>query len=85
MNPRMLLSFDLNHRMAEHMNMDRFIAEQNAYFARSYEQFALFGGPCVYLHAECQACKGLRPRRVHQMLAISRLLEVRPFAFFLRS
>ncbi len=31
-----------------------------------------------------QACKGLRPRRIHQMLAISHLLELRPFALFLR-
>lgn len=53
MNPRMLVSCDLNRKMAERMNTDIFIAEQNAYFARSYEQFALFGGPCVYFHDEC--------------------------------
>lgn len=35
------------------MNTDRFIAEQHTYFAGSYEQFALFGGPCVYFHEEC--------------------------------
>lgn len=35
------------------MNTARFIANQNTYFAGSYEQFALFGGPCLYFHNEC--------------------------------
>jgi hypothetical protein len=35
------------------MNTARFISDQNAYFAGSYEQFAVFGGPSVYFHTEC--------------------------------
>src|SRR5882672_11022251 len=35
------------------MNTERFLAEQNTYFAGSYEQFSLFGGPCIYFHNEC--------------------------------
>jgi hypothetical protein len=34
-------------------NTDRFIADQKKYFFGSYEQFAAFGGPCVYFHREC--------------------------------
>lgn len=35
------------------MNAEPFIADQHKYFSGSYEQFALFGGPCVYFHQEC--------------------------------
>jgi len=35
------------------MNTARLLAQQGTYFAGSYEQFALFGGPCVYFHNEC--------------------------------
>ena len=35
------------------MNTNRFLAEQKTYFGGSYEQFALFGGPCIYFHNEC--------------------------------
>ena len=39
------------------MNTDAFLRGQWKYFARSYEQFADFGGPCVYFHHEClRAC-----------------------------
>ena len=34
-------------------NIDRFISEQKRYFSGSYEQFAAFGGPCIYFHCEC--------------------------------
>jgi len=34
-------------------NVDKFIADQTRYFSGSYEQFAAFGGPCVYFHNEC--------------------------------
>ncbi len=34
-------------------NIDRFLAHQRKYFRGSYEQFAAFGGPCVYFHREC--------------------------------
>jgi hypothetical protein len=34
-------------------NTDSFIADQEKYFSGSYEQFAAFGGPCVYFHHEC--------------------------------
>lgn len=34
-------------------NRDSFLANQRKYFARSYEQFTAFGGPCVYFHQEC--------------------------------
>lgn len=36
-------------------NTERFVADQNLYFFGSYEQFAAFGGPCVYFHRECLA------------------------------
>jgi hypothetical protein len=35
------------------MNTAQFLAGQTTYFARSYEQFCAFGGPCVYFHLEC--------------------------------
>jgi hypothetical protein len=35
------------------MNTIQFLANQKTYFARSYEQFCAFGGPCVYFHLEC--------------------------------
>lgn len=35
------------------MNSKRFIKEQRKWFACSYEQFAAFGGPCLYFHDEC--------------------------------
>ena len=35
------------------MNTDEFLAEQQRYFAGSYEEFCSFGGPCVYFHEEC--------------------------------
>jgi hypothetical protein len=34
-------------------NIYRFIADQKRYFSGSYEQFAAFGGPCLYFHREC--------------------------------
>lgn len=35
------------------MNSSPFLDGQRGYFATSYEQFAAFGGPCVYFHREC--------------------------------
>jgi len=35
------------------MNAERFLADQKHYFVGSYDQFAAFGGPCVYFHREC--------------------------------
>lgn len=35
------------------MNTERFLADQRRYFADSYEEFCLFGGPGVYFHNEC--------------------------------
>jgi len=35
------------------MNSSPFLNGQRKYFAASYEQFAAFGGPCVYFHREC--------------------------------
>jgi hypothetical protein len=35
------------------MNAANFLADQERYFAGSYEEFVSFGGPCVYFHDEC--------------------------------
>jgi hypothetical protein len=35
------------------MNSNRFIEEQERFISGSYEQFLVFGGPCVYFHNEC--------------------------------
>jgi len=39
------------------MNAARFLADQQRYFAGSYEEFSSFGGPSVYFHNEC-LCAG---------------------------
>ena len=35
------------------MNQASFLAEQRRYFAASYDEFLLFGGPSIYFHTEC--------------------------------
>ncbi len=35
------------------MNTSAFLADHKRHFDGSYEQFKLFGGPCVYFHLEC--------------------------------
>lgn len=35
------------------MNTERFLADEQTYFATAYDQFCAFGGPCVYSHREC--------------------------------
>jgi hypothetical protein len=35
------------------MNTAAFLSDPAAYFAGSYDQFTLFGGPCTYFHHEC--------------------------------
>lgn len=35
------------------MNTTRFLENPSQYFEGSYEQFAEFGGPCVYFHEQC--------------------------------
>src|SRR5438874_7253110 len=43
----------LDRCSGQYMNTERFLAEQKRYFTGSYEEFCLFGGPCVYFHEEC--------------------------------
>jgi hypothetical protein len=35
------------------MNRAAFLVDPNKWFANSYAQFKVFGGPCVYFHTEC--------------------------------
>jgi hypothetical protein len=35
------------------MNTATFLENPNRYFDGSYEQFVVFGGPCVYFHEQC--------------------------------
>jgi hypothetical protein len=52
------------------MNTEPFLAEQKRFFARSYEEFVSFGGPCVYFHDEClrAGTEGFLSRRHVEML-----------------
>lgn len=54
------------------MNATQFLADQKTYFARSYEQFCAFGGPCVYFHLECLRAGReafLSPRHIEMLYA----------------
>ena len=34
-------------------NIDKLVEGQSEFIPGSYEQFIVFGGPCVYFHSEC--------------------------------
>lgn len=54
------------------MNTARFLADQQRYFADSYDEFISFGGPSVYFHNEClRAGKGgfLSERHIEMLYA----------------
>lgn len=52
------------------MNTASFLADQQRFFAGSYEEFVSFGGPCVYFHDEClrAGTEGFLSKRHLEML-----------------